>query len=111
MKKLFHVFGLCAILAFAVSSSGLAAWGSGNSVKGRIAAIDSNMLTVMEKSNDQLNVAVQVKTDDQTKFKQVSSLNQLKEGDIVDVSYKETDGLKVATSISKVEQADQHNTY
>lgn len=107
MKRFITIIGLCAIFTLTIASTGLSALGNTKTLEGTVANIENNIVTIMQQSSDQLKIAVQIQADDKTQYKKVASLEQLKEGDQVEVSYKEENGHKIATSIVRVEPTDK----
>lgn len=107
MKHLMNILGLCAVSIFLFTSTGSAAFWDTKTLEGTVANVEHNILTIMEQSSDQLKIAVQIQTNDKTEYKQVPSLDSLKKGDTVEVSYKEENGEKIATSIAKIEPTEK----
>ena len=108
MKKLLNMMGLCAVIALIASSTSMAAFWNTKTLEGTVAHIEKNILTVMQQSSDQLKVAVQVQTNEKTEYTKISSIEQLKKGDQVEISYQEENGQNIATSIVKVEPYDKN---
>lgn len=105
MKRFLRMLGLCAVFALAMTSTNVyGLWGT-KTVEGTVSNIEKNILTIMRPSSDQLKVALQVRVDDKTEYKKIASLHQLKEGDQVEVSYKEENGQNIATSVVKIDPA------
>ncbi len=70
---------------------------SGHYIHGEVTAVDAaaNTLTVKGKKGE-----VTLTTDDKTRFHKGKTLADVKVGDKLTVKYTETDGKKVATSVS-----------
>jgi Cu/Ag efflux protein CusF len=76
-------------------------------LRGTVANASNNVLTLMQEAprKDKLIEAMHFQVNDKTQYKEIRSFKQLKEGDQVEVSFKDNDGQKVATSIIKLESA------
>jgi hypothetical protein len=70
----------------------------GKSLQGAIASLNSTSLTVQD--NDQGSVPVEI--DQNTQYKEVNALMELRRGDKVRVDYKEAQGRKIATKVSRI---------
>ncbi len=106
MRKFTNLLFIITFLSFAVASWA-SLMGQTQSLKGVVASVQKNMLTISNPtsstsgSNSQLG-QVMINTDDQTQFKTIASLDDLKTGDTVNVEYKQESGKRIATTIAKV---------
>ena len=103
MKRFSSIIGLCAVFALAFTSTNAYALFNTKKVEGTISSVEENILTIMQPSSDELKVALQVQVNDKTEYKEIASIQQLKEGDQVEISYKEENGRNIATSVAKIE--------
>jgi Cu/Ag efflux protein CusF len=76
-------------------------------LRGTVANASNNVLTLMQDPprKDKLIEAMHFQVNDKTEYKEIKSFKQLKAGDQVEVSFKDKDGQKVATSIIKLGSA------
>ena len=110
MKRPLTLLIIAASVLWCVSS-GWALW-EHNSLQGTVKSIASNMITIDSISNpgraaNKTDAAIEMQevsfqVNDKTKLNELSSVNDLKEGDTVKISYKEDSGQKVATSVERV---------
>ena len=105
MRKLTYLTLLTAAAAFvAFSTSSLAFWGGPKSLEGEVQSIQSNIVTFTAPSvRGGAAQVVSVEVNDETRFGQLASLNELNTGDRIQVRYTEDQGKKIATMISLAE--------
>ena len=109
MKSLTRLFCAAAFL-FTVAAPASALWGMGDSVQGEIQSVSGDMITVQKEQQnpDQQGEQIQLKVNDQTDFGELSSVDDLKQGDQVEIKYNQEGQDNIATQVSRQEsQAPQ----
>ncbi|MGE0267103.1 MAG: DUF5666 domain-containing protein [Candidatus Omnitrophota bacterium] len=93
------------LLAFAVPASAL--FGLSSTLEGRVQSISENSLSVTTEEEGAAQEMVEIQINEETKFdQQTASLDNLQEGDQVQIKYKEEAQEKIAVSIAKVMPAE-----
>ncbi len=111
MKKLLSVFLLTALVMGPAGYASAVPWGeSQKSLEGTVKNIQNSILTVIPEGSQEKNQQrMEFVVDVQTKFEKVVSLDNLKEGDKIQVKYEEKGGQRIATVISKIDPQKAYN--
>lgn len=80
-----------------------------NSIEGVVVSISDLGLTVSDSRAILFTKTEEIQVNDATEFEVVSSLQDLKEGDQVEVEYYEEDGHKIAVFVLKKEAVTQES--
>ncbi len=107
MKKFYTLLLLCAGLVVIASSAS-----AERTATGFISFLKDNTMVLITQSKIQdhiFNIYLQI--NDDTKFHKFSTVDQLGKGDLVEVSYKIHQGLKVATDVTKIAEEEYQLSY
>ncbi len=88
------------ILVFLSGITLAALWGK--TLEGSVARTDQGMLTISQQAADGSIEEISIQLNDQTRYEEIASANELAEGDQVKIEYKEDQGQKVATKVMKI---------
>ncbi len=90
------------VLILGTVTIGWTLWGAPLSLEGTVKHVGQEMLIVTSTSEDGLRLQeISLWVNDETRFHDVASLGELKQGDQVKVSYKEEEENKIAISIDR----------
>ena len=101
MQKV-YTFLLITAFALVSANSGWAIWGLKESLEGTVKSVSSEILVVTRQSEDGLQIQeVAFEVNDQTRFEELGSVNELQAGDQIKVGYREEGEKKIATSVAR----------
>ena len=115
MKRnfLFEGFLVLAFL-FLQSYTSMAAWFNlSKSLEGTIQEIHSNLITIAQNSSNPTEASltkIDIEVNNDTKYTDLNSVTELKQGDLVQIKYKEEEGKKVALEVAKITPQEENSS-
>lgn len=99
MRTIMAITVCAMVLAFTVPASALL--GLPETLEGTVESIGADTLAIISET-EATQKMVEIRINAETQFEEVASLDNLKVGDKVKVTYKEEDSAKIALSVAKI---------